>query len=143
VNVYPDTSFLVSLYVLDANSPQAARKMRDPHAVFLLSDLAELELMNALQQRLFRKELKAVEIQASQTAFKEDLQAGVFQRRPVGTGVLYGRALQLSRKWTATLGTRTLDLLHVAFALELRADMFFTFDRQQSKLAHAEGLKVF
>lgn len=117
--------------------------MRNPSIVFLLSDLAELELMNALQQRLFRKELKAAEIHAAQTAFKEDLQAGVFQRKPVGTGVIYGRALQLSRKWTATLGTRTLDILHVAFALELGANMFFTFDRQQSKLADAEGLKIF
>jgi predicted nucleic acid-binding protein len=142
VNVYPDTSFLVSLYTPDANSIQAAHKMRTPHTVFLTSDLAELELMNALQQRLFRKELKATEVQLAQKAFQEDIEEGVFQRKPMGTGAVYARALRLSRKWTATLGTRTLDILHVAIALELGADVLFTFDRQQSKLAHAEGLKV-
>jgi len=98
--------------------------------------------MNALQQRLFRKELKATEIQLARKAFQEDMEGGVFQRKPVGIGAVYAQALRLSRKWTATLGTRTLDILHVAIALELGADVFFTFDRQQSKLAHAEGLKV-
>ena len=143
MNVYPDTSFLASLYTLDANSTLAARKMQaQPGAIFFLSDLAELELMNALEQRLVRKELRAGHVQSAQLAFRGDLEQGVFQRKPVEIGAVYERALRLSRKWTSTLGTRTLDILHVAMALELGADRFYTFDRQQSKLAVAEELKV-
>ena len=141
--IYPDTSFLVSLYTPDANSSPAARKMQAQHsAVFFLSDLAELELMNAFQQRLFRKELRATQVQSAQLAFRDDLEQGVFLKKPVEVGAVYERALRLSRKWTSTLGTRMLDILHVAMALEFGADRLYTFDRQQSKLAMAEGMKV-
>jgi len=40
------------------------------------------------------------------------------------------------------LGTRTLDVLHFASALVLKADTFYTFDVNQGKLAKAEGLAV-
>ncbi len=36
----------------------------------------------------------------------------------------------------------TLDTLHVASALELGAERFWTFDEQQAKLAKAAGLTV-
>ena len=143
MNIYPDTSFLVALYVPDANSAEAVRRMQEQTgATFLLSDLAELELTNALQQRLFRKELKTAEIQAAQRAFREDLEQGVWQRQSAEAGVVYERALRLAAKWTATLGTRTLDILHVAIALELGAVFFYTFDKRQARLARAERLKI-
>ncbi len=41
------------------------------------------------------------------------------------------------------LGVRTLDSLHVACTLELKAEKFWTFDERQAKLAKAEGLKTF
>ena len=37
---------------------------------------------------------------------------------------------------------RTLDTLHVASALELKAEHFWTFDDRQAKLALAVGLKT-
>jgi predicted nucleic acid-binding protein len=52
----------------------------------------------------------------------------------------YDVARQLSRRHTATLGTRTLDTLHVAAAIVLHADSFYTFDRAQARLARASGL---
>ena len=47
---------------------------------------------------------------------------------------------QLARRHVARLGGRTLDALHVASALELKAERFWTFDERQAKLARAEGL---
>ena len=41
-----------------------------------------------------------------------------------------------------TLGTRSLDLLHVAAALVLDTKVFFSFDDRQRKAAASEGLKV-
>jgi len=49
---------------------------------------------------------------------------------------------ELGRKHGPKLGVRTLDSLHVACALELKADRFWTFDDRQAKLAKAEGLKM-
>jgi predicted nucleic acid-binding protein len=48
----------------------------------------------------------------------------------------------LARRYGPTLGVRTLDSLHVACALELKADKFWTFDERQAKLAEAVGLDV-
>lgn len=49
---------------------------------------------------------------------------------------------ELGRKHGPKLGLRTLDSLHVACALELKADRLWTFDDRQAKLAKAEGLKT-
>jgi predicted nucleic acid-binding protein len=49
-------------------------------------------------------------------------------------------SIDLARRHGPTLGVRTLDSLHVACALELRAERFWTFDEQQAKLAEAVGL---
>ena len=48
----------------------------------------------------------------------------------------------LARRYSPKLGVRTLDSLHVACALELKAERFWTFDERQAKLAKAEGLKT-
>ena len=49
---------------------------------------------------------------------------------------------ELARRYGPKLGVRTLDSLHVACALELKAERFWTFDERQAKLARAEGLKT-
>ena len=43
---------------------------------------------------------------------------------------------------TATLGIRTLDLLHVAAVKVFKPDAFYTFDQRQRNLAKAERLTV-
>jgi len=52
------------------------------------------------------------------------------------------RAGELSRVHTPALGCRSLDVLHVASALELGLRTFVTFDQRQQKLARAAGLKL-
>jgi len=49
-------------------------------------------------------------------------------------------AVELSQKYTVLFGTRALDVLHIAIALELQATQFWTFDDRQAKLAQAVGL---
>jgi predicted nucleic acid-binding protein len=48
----------------------------------------------------------------------------------------------LARRHGPRLGVRTLDSLHVACALQLKAQQFWTFDQRQAKLAKATGLKT-
>ena len=141
MSAYADTSFLVSLYTPDANSVQAARQMGHSRQTVLLTPFGELELTNALELRIFRKELTSSEVRAAHSAFRTDLESGVFSLKPMPATVYY-RAKLIARKRTAHLGVRTLDILHVASALALRADTFYTFDRTQGKLAQAEGLET-
>jgi len=103
--------------------------------------LCELEVVNAFGLRVFRKQASPAEANAARTNFERDLHEGLFQLRGV-VEVVFERARQLSRQTTAKLGTRTADLLHVAAALELGVDHFYSFDQQQRKLAHAVRLKL-
>ena len=141
MKVYIDTSFLISLYSLDANSAAAARGMQASAATHAISTLCELEVANALELRVFRKEATAAQVRQSAKAFANDLRDGVYQLSPLSDQMLAG-ARQLSRQFTSRLGTRTADVLHVAAALELGADAIFSFDAKQRELAKAVKLKV-
>ncbi len=44
---------------------------------------------------------------------------------------------------TPRLGCRTLDILHVACACQLKPDRFLSFDTRRIELAKAAGLSVF
>jgi predicted nucleic acid-binding protein len=141
LKIYLDTSFLVSLYSPDANSAAAARTMQASAGDRFVTTLGELEVINAMGLRVFRKEITDAQAQLSLRDFEHDLSNGVFQLRGLPDPV-FERAGQLSRQTTARLGTRTADLLHVAAALDLGVDYLYTFDQQQRKLAQRVRLKV-
>jgi len=139
--VYADTSFLFSLYVPDANSSAAAAIMKRIKPALVATDFAEFEFINALNWRIFRKELQASEEQAVLLAFSKDLHAGVIRVVPISAAT-FAHARRIARTQTRRLGTRALDVLHVASALALRAGSFCTFDKNQARLAVALGLRV-
>jgi predicted nucleic acid-binding protein len=141
LRVYLDTSFLISLYSPDANSTAVARMMQASKDIHLVSTYTELELINALQLRVFRKEISPAQAKSSLRDFEQDLRQGVFQfiRLPEES---FQRAHQISHQTTARLGTRTADLLHVAAAIESNADCLYSFDHQQRKLAQVFKLKL-
>ena len=141
MTIYADPSFVVSLYSPDANSAAAAHTMEASAGDRFLTTFGELEVVNAMGQRIFRKEASAAQAQSSLIAFEKDLRDGIFQLRSLPESV-FERARHLSRQTTARLGTRTADLLHVAAALELGADFLYTFDLHQRKLAHSLRLKL-
>jgi predicted nucleic acid-binding protein len=141
LSAYTDTSFLVSLYVFDANSARAAARIKSAILPVLITAFNEIEITNAFYLRLFRKEVDPAQIRAAQSLFQEDIENGIFEIRPLSSAV-FDRAKRLAEKHTLRLGTRTLDILHVASALVLKAEIFYTFDVNQGKLAKAEGLLV-
>jgi predicted nucleic acid-binding protein len=138
---YADTSFLVSLYVPDTNSSSAlaaARKFRFP---LVLTSLGELEFVNSLALRVFRKELAAPLTASALAHFRQDAMVGVLRTLPLPIAA-FEKAKDLSQKHSAHLGTRTMDLLHIAAALTLQARRFYTFDHAQAKLARLLGLRI-
>lgn len=141
MRTYVDASFLVSLYSPDANSLLAVQAMQSHPADLLISSLSELEFFNALELRVFRKEIASAEAGLSRGKFERAIENNVFQLLLLPEQS-FDRARQLALQTTARLGTRTADILHVAVALELKADAFYTFDRQQRKLAQSVRLKV-
>jgi predicted nucleic acid-binding protein len=61
---------------------------------------------------------------------------------PFSWPTIFRRAAELASSETATLGTRSFDILHVACAETLGAHEFLTFDRRQSSLAAKLGMQV-
>jgi predicted nucleic acid-binding protein len=139
LSVYADSSFVVSLYVPDSNSDEALVQMTGLSTPLWLSTLGEIEIVNAFQLDLFRKEILSAELRNVLSSFRADVDSGVFSIRPM-SALMYDESRRLSATWSATLGTRSLDILQVASALVLKAETFLTFDARQKKLAKAAGL---
>lgn len=141
MNTYADTSYLVSLYVFDDNSQHASAGLQHLSFPVVITPLLESEIINAFYLRVFRRESSEKQIRASLDLFLKDVRARVFDPKPFSSEI-FRRASQISTRRTARLGTRTLDLLHVASAVFLDAQIFCTFDKKQADLAKSEGLVV-
>lgn len=139
MNVYADTSFLFSLYVIDANTPAAHAVALKLRPAFVLTPLHELELVNAIQLAVFRGHINANQARAARHDFELDLSRWPLKPLPADAFV---RAIKLAERYTARQGTRSLDILHVASAAVLRAEAFLTFDVRQRRLAKAAGLRL-
>ena len=63
-------------------------------------------------------------------------------RTSVAWAEVYAEAEALSAAHTGKLGTRALDVLHVASAAALGVKEFYTFDARQKALAMKAGMKV-
>lgn len=63
-------------------------------------------------------------------------------RRDISAEKVLKQAADLSQEHTPKLGTRTLDVLHVAAALVLGCRNFVTYDDRQAALARAVKLRL-
>jgi hypothetical protein len=107
-----------------------------------LTPLLELELAVAIEQRLFRGEIVVQQAMLCQRQFQDDMSAGIYQRCLYEGEKEFHQALRLVRQYTAELGCRALDIMHVAAALCLGIKEFLTYDQRQKKLVQEVGMKV-
>lgn len=136
---YADTSLLASLYLNDARAAESVALLRT--LSIPVTVLGRIELFNALQLAVFRRQIPATEAAALRATIEQDLASGVLRMTPLPARV-FERAEALVASHSAALGARSLDVLHVATAVELGANVFLTYDARQAALARASGLKV-
>lgn len=139
---YADSSFLVSCYVTDANTPQAKAHLLRAGAPLVFTALHALEVRNAFQLGVFRGLFSATDAAAALANLEADLRSGRLTGKTVNWPVALRIAARLSASYSATIGARSLDILHVAAAKALRAVEFMSFDTRQRTLAATVGLKV-
>jgi predicted nucleic acid-binding protein len=138
LNAYVDSSFMVSAYVTDAHSSHVDARLALGFSVWL-TPFNSAEVENAIFQQVFLRRLSLVEAQRAAADFERDILAGLWF--PVEfPSRAWSTCNSLARRFGPTLGVRTLDSLHVACALELHAQKFWTFDERQARLAEAVGL---
>ncbi|MBV9300712.1 MAG: type II toxin-antitoxin system VapC family toxin [Acidobacteriaceae bacterium] len=140
MNIYADTSFFVSLYLPDCHS-QAARHRIAQQPRIWLTPLHRAERAHAVFQHVFQHKISSREARQVYRYFEQDRKIGLWLETSLPEPV-FDMCAELARRHAAHLGTRTLDSFHVASALQLNADAFWTFDDRQLKLAEAEGLKT-
>lgn len=140
--VYADTSFLVSLYVQDANAARAVAAVESGAAPLIFTPLIRHELRNALRLCVFRRQISAAQREAALHDMDADTEAGVLHLAPVDWPKVFVHAEALGRKHSEALGTRGMDVLHVACALAMKAKRFATFDDRQRQLAELAGFEI-
>jgi predicted nucleic acid-binding protein len=141
LTVYADTSVFVSLYLPDAHSEEAQGHMTKRPRLWL-TPLHQAEWTHAIGQHIFHRKISAREARQVFRVFQQDREAAVWVEAHLPETV-WETCVALARRHVARLGVRSLDTLHVASALELKAESFWTFDQRQAKLAKAAGLKIF
>jgi predicted nucleic acid-binding protein len=141
-SVYPDSSFLVSLVCKDTNSSEALAHMARSKEPLIFTPLHRIEARNALRNIAGRGEISAQDRHEAFLQIEEDLRDGMLVHTPLNWTDVFRRADELSESHAAAEGQRTIDLLHVAIALEAGAQTFLSFDKRQRRLAKAAGLKV-
>ena len=140
MTVYVDSSFLVSLYLTDGHSLDSRRRVNTVSQLWL-TPLHRAEWAHAAAQHIFRGVLSVSDAALFDRQLESDRTAGLWREVTLPDHAL-DLCGDLGRRHGPKLGIRTLDSLHVACALELKATHFWTFDERQAKLARAVGLKL-
>lgn len=141
MRAYADTSFVAALYLANSHQAESVALLRAAGGSLLITDIGHLELLNALQLAVFRRQIKPAQAAALAGHIEEDLAAGILTPAPLPAD-LFDRAKSLALAHSARLGVRSLDVLQVATALGLGADTLLTHDRRQAALARAAGLRA-
>ena len=139
MTVYADTSFFVSLYLDDQHSAKARSRVLTSPVWFTPFHLAEWA--HAISQHVFHGYMSPSESLRINRQLENDRSAQMWIAVELPPEV-FELCADLARRYGPRLGVRTLDSLHVACALELKAEQFWTFDERQLKLAKAVGLKA-
>lgn len=139
---YADTSFFLSLYTADAHHETAVEQLKRIKAALPLTQFQRHELRNAARLQVFRKDMTEQDREAVLRNIEADVKDGFLVEAGIAWPAVFAEAETLSAVHTERLGTRGMDILHVAVALVIGAQDFLTFDTRQKALAVKAGLKV-
>ena len=139
---YADPSALLKLYVHEPQSAAMSAWRARTKGALPITPHGRLEIVNSICLAVFRQLIDAEAMRYAIASFNEDLAEGRYLDADVLWRATLRRAAELSRIHTPVLGCRSLDVLHVATALELGLRSLVTFDGRQQRLARAAGLKA-
>ncbi len=122
---YADPSALLKLYIHEpASAAMSAWRSRTKGAL-PVTPHGRLEIVNGSCLARFRKIISAEALSDAIASFDEDLAESRYVDADILWRATLRRARELSRAHTPALGCRTLDVLHVATAIELGLRLSF------------------
>jgi predicted nucleic acid-binding protein len=137
---YLDTGCFVKLYYPEPDSSKVVALIQGKGLCH--TPLHELEFINALQLKVFLRNATAAQVTAARALVEADLKAGVLVSPSGEWKDIFAEAVKLAEPHTATIGCRSLDIVHCAAAKVLAATEFISTDGRQKKLAVAMGLNL-
>jgi predicted nucleic acid-binding protein len=140
--IYADPSALLKLYLHQRESAAMNAWRAKQFGPLPVTHHGRVEVINGLCLAAYRGEITPDALADALASFEEDFSLGRYRLADLLWRAALNRAADLSRSFSPKLGTRSLDVLHVASALELGLKRFVTFDDRQQRLARAVGLKV-
>lgn len=140
--VYVDPSALASLFVHDAHSRTMATWRKRVRGPLPVTHHGRTQIINAICRVAFRKLIDQQGLVEALADLADDFAHGRLQQADLLWRAALNRAAELSQLYTPRLGTRSLDVLHVACAAELKLRHFLTFEERQQQLARSLGLKL-
>ena len=153
MKVFADTNFFTCAW-LDLEFTDSAAslmtRLQESGVSLPVTRLIRMEFTNALQRLVFEAKHGSQILRMprevaflARARFDEELATGELLRwSAVPEDELEEAFEMLSYRHTAKHGFRTYDLLHVASALLLGCDTFWSYDVKARKLAKLEGMKV-
>lgn len=142
MSLYYDSGVLVKLYVREELSDTVIQFLQQRGEIVIVNSLHELEIRNALRLKRFRNEIDGEQLAASMNMIAGDLAGMRLIRCEFSWQAVCERAERLSAAATTRIGVRTIDLLHVAAALDRSASGLVSLDRRQRAAADAAGLDI-
>jgi predicted nucleic acid-binding protein len=146
VSAFADTSFLFAFYFPRAASEQAVAKVESSQDAPLISSLVRYEFQQAVWFKVWLQAqgqplgLSETAAQSALAAFDLDVEQGLWVVSSSEWESVVTRAERLALDHTPRHGARAMDILHLAFALQLGATELLSFDENQRGVAQAEGL---
>ena len=140
--IYVDTSVIVKLYIKEKYSRDTSIWLKKNNEAIPLTSFHELELINAIHLKQFRTEITPDQTRLIMSRFEAHETSGIYYRPQLDWSAIFSHAIDLSKMHSADMGSRSLDILHVASALSMNADRFLTLDDRQTRLAALAGLKI-
>ena len=148
MKAYPDTSFLCSVYREQVHSPKADAYRAQMTEPLYFTSLLEFEFIQAIRLQVWLHKNDRTRGYSKKEAdqmiadWETDIASGINRLVPNDADAVLRLARTYSLSHTAGGGHRTLDILHVATAIHLRAEEFLSFDDRQRTLAREVGLNV-
>jgi predicted nucleic acid-binding protein len=140
--IYADPSALLKLYRHEPESRAVAAWRGAIKGPLAVTHHGRVELSNGIALAAHRGLIDERACDAALATLDDDFEQGRYLLAEIPWRAVLRRAADLSREHSRNLGTRTLDVIHVASALELGSRVFVTFDHRQQSLAKATGLKL-
>ncbi len=152
MKIYADANFFTATFALNANTDEALALItpvtRGESAPLPITRLLRLEIINAFQRLVFETRQGTQELAMTPEAallaeanfFDSMAEGKVWRESQVDDAMLESGFQTLVHRHTARHGFRTYDILHVANALLLGCDTFWSFDAKAKKLAKLEGM---